>query len=126
MWNYNNAEFKEVNSSTHYKGKLGDRYSKGDLEICFQQNETCGNKGPDTCQQCKYGWYSIVDFNCPNGGSRICGQSNCGNRGEPACPRGKDFMELSRKSQCFLESKAGYCSPGLHTYCDQNNILICK
>jgi len=109
------------------KGEFKKRYSDGEVTFCHQVNESCESVTPFTCQSCRYGWYEVVDHDCPLGGSKICGPSRCGQRGEPACPRGLDHIKKKRSEivVCEKGSTAGFCEEGLETHCDENQVLIC-
>ena len=106
-------------------GKLRDRYGKGSATICHQVNENCQNVIENICDQCRFGHFEVVDFRCPQGGSKYCGQSHCGERNEPACLRGFRANQVTSK-RCEDHSMAGFCQQGLHLECDSNGILMCS
>lgn len=106
------------------KSKLD--YSEENYKFCYRVDRTCKIVMNFECQKCKNGWYSIVDFKCNKGGSKLCGTSSCGMRNQPACPRGESFEEAGDLNFCFRGSKAGICQDGLETYCDGNKVLICR
>lgn len=97
-----------------------------DGEFCHKVNEDCKDVLPFQCGRCPRGWYQIVDVHCSQGSSKICGRDLCGQRGEPACPRGVQhlFGEIPA-SLCFEGSDAGICEQGLTTSCDERGVLIC-
>lgn len=105
--------------------KMSGLYSEKKAIICHKVNKKCQDETPNECSKCPYGSYEVVDFNCKQGGSKYCAPSFCGTRGEPACARGFEFTGTKRKDLCFSGSPAGYCQPGLKTYCDENKILVC-
>lgn len=109
------------------KGNYQKRYADGEALFCHRVNENCEDVEAFSCQSCRYGWYEVVDYSCPQGGSKICGPSRCGQRGEPACPRGLEHIVQTRSKivVCEKGSKAGFCEQGLETHCDENNVLIC-
>lgn len=109
------------------KGEYRKRYSDGEALFCHRVDENCEDVESFSCQSCRYGWYEVVDYSCPQGGSKICGPSRCGQRGEPACPRGLKHISQERSEivVCEKDSKAGFCEQGLETHCDENNVLIC-
>ena len=94
-------------------------------DLCHGVNSNCQNVVGYRCEKCPGAYYEVVDFNCPQGGSKYCGQENCGKKNQPACPRGYDTLQTKLKSLCFDGSPAGFCGPGLQTLCNENNILIC-
>ena len=97
----------------------------GDLEICHGVNSNCQDVVGYRCERCPGSFYEVVDFNCPQGGSKYCGVEDCGKKNKPACPRGYEVLETKLKSLCFDGSPAGFCGPGLQTFCNEDNILIC-
>jgi hypothetical protein len=105
------------NSNNPYLGKLNDRFSKSDAIRCRQINKNCEIQGVDRCDECRYGWYQVVDYNCPQGGSRFCGQNHCGEKNEPACPRG---------SKSSGSEDLGICQSDLVAVRNADQILICQ
>lgn len=101
-------------------------YKDGKVDYCYKVNSECKPEIEFDCGRCQAGWYSIVDYNCKGGGSKLCGISNCGDRGQPACPRGNIYSDETSSLNCFKGSKAGICNKGLETYCDENKILVCR
>lgn len=96
-----------------------------DGNICHGINGDCKNVVSYRCDECKSGFYEVVDFNCPQGGSKYCGSDQCGEKNQPACPRGYNILETKLRTLCFDGSPAGFCSPGLKTFCNEDQILIC-
>ncbi len=105
------------------------RYEKKEMiadgRICHGVNASCQNVVTYRCDQCKSGFYEVVDFNCLQGGSKYCGIDKCGEKNQPACPRGYNILETKLKSLCIDGSPAGFCNPGLKTFCNEDKILIC-
>jgi hypothetical protein len=102
------------------------KYKDGEATFCHRMNENCQEVISNQCDRCAYGWYEVVDYSCPGvGGSKICGPSRCGERGEPACVRGLQHG-VPPFDICSEGSNAGFCQKGLETICDENKILICK
>ena len=98
-------------------GKLSDRFSNGTAIRCQQVSKDCETIGESRCESCRYGWYEVVDFQCPQGGSKFCGQNHCGEKNEPACPRGfkiNDDVEL------------GICQSDLEPRLNEDKILVCQ
>ncbi len=98
-------------------GKISDRFSRGTAIRCHQVDKNCQNIGENRCMDCKYGWYEVVDFQCPQGGSKFCGQNHCGEKNEPACPRGVKVVDI-------LE--AGICQSDLEPVSNGEKILVCQ
>jgi hypothetical protein len=106
-------------------GSWEQRYSDGDFSFCHRVDKDCQDIVEFKCSECRFGWVEVVDHFCPQGGSKICGRNRCGERGEPACLRGRSFLEENVDGPCFADSTAGFCGPGLSIVCDENQILIC-
>jgi len=104
-------------ASNKYLGKLSDRFATGTAIRCQQVNKDCETVGENRCEQCRYGWYEVVDFQCPQGGSKFCGQNHCGEKNEPACPRGVKVV---------YPEDAGICQNDLAPTLNSEKILICQ
>ena len=102
--------------SNKYLGKLSDRFSLGSSIRCRQISKDCQVVGEDRCDDCRYGWYQVVDYNCPQGGSRFCGQNHCGEKDEPACPRGTKIV---------AGEDLGICQSDLTARLNSDHLLIC-
>jgi hypothetical protein len=105
------------NNRNRYLGNLNDRLSTGSAIRCQQVDKKCQDIGENRCESCKYGWYEVVDYNCPQGGSKFCGQSHCGEKNEPACPRGKSITE---------DEDNGICQSDLTAVFSADHILVCQ
>lgn len=105
------------NEQDFYLGKLGDRFSRGSAIRCQQVDKNCQNIGENRCQSCRYGWYEVIDYNCPQGGSKLCGQNHCGEKNEPACVRG---------TKIFEGADAGICQSDLSPVMNADHILVCQ
>ncbi|MBC7714573.1 MAG: hypothetical protein H7177_14600 [Rhizobacter sp.] len=105
------------NASNRYLGKLSDRFSKGSAIRCHQVDKDCKTIGEYRCEECRYGWYEVVDFQCAQGGSKFCGQNHCGEKNEPACPRGIKVVE---------PLEAGICQSDLEPVVNGDKILVCQ
>lgn len=119
-----------LKSTRKLVGMFSDNYRDGSAELCHQVDRSCQNVTEDTCSDCRYGWYEVVDHHCPQGGSKYCGVNRCGDQGQPACPRGE--IAASRLlgegeilEWCSKDSVAGFCQQGLSPHCDGNGVLIC-
>lgn len=98
-------------------GKLSDRFSRGSAIRCHQVNKDCETVGENRCDECRYGWYEVVDFQCAQGGSKFCGQNHCGEKNEPACPRGVKVVD---------PEDAGICQSDLEPILNADKILVCQ
>ena len=105
------------NSTNKYLGKLSDRFSKGSAIRCHQVDKDCHTVGENRCEECRYGWYEVVDFQCTQGGSKFCGQNHCGEKNEPACPRGIKVVP---------QEEAGICQSDLEPVLNGDKILVCQ
>lgn len=105
------------NQNNKYLGKLNDRMSRGSAIRCQQVDKNCQNIGENRCDECRYGWYQVVDYNCPQGGSKFCGQNHCGEKNEPACPRGSKVVE---------GDELGICQNDLSPVWNADHILLCQ
>lgn len=103
--------------SNRYLGKLSDRFSRGTAIRCHQVNKACETVGENRCVECRYGWYEVVDYQCPQGGSKFCGQNHCGEKNEPACPRGIKVVD---------SEDAGICQNDLEPVLNADKILVCQ
>ncbi|RPJ71180.1 MAG: hypothetical protein EHM20_14835 [Alphaproteobacteria bacterium] len=100
-----------------YLGRLGDRVSRGSAIRCLQVDKSCQQVGENRCDECRYGWYQVVDYNCPQGGTRFCGQNHCGEKNEPACVRGRKVVE---------DEDLGICQNDLTAVFNADHVLICQ
>lgn len=100
-----------------YLGKLSDRLSRGSAIRCHQVDKNCQDIGENRCEQCAFGWYQVVDYNCPQGGSKFCGQNHCGQKNEPACLRGTKVVN---------DLDAGICESDLSPVLSAEHVLICQ
>ena len=98
-------------------GKISDRFSLGTAIRCHKVDKNCQDVGENRCSDCKYGWYEVVDFQCPQGGSKFCGQNHCGEKNEPACPRGEKVVD---------RLEAGICQSDLALVSNGEKILVCQ
>ncbi len=105
--------------------EISGKYIEDKAQLCHKVSKNCIDTTPNECSKCPNGWYEVVDYNCKQGGTKYCAPSFCGEKGEPACVRGYEFTGTNRDDLCIQGSPAGYCRPGLNTYCDDNKILVC-
>ncbi len=107
--------FKNINNK--YLGRISDRNSTNSAIVCMKVDKGCHVVGEDRCDDCRYGWYQVVDFQCPKGGSHFCGQNHCGEKLEPACPRG---------AKIITDESLGICQNDLTPVWNAAHILICQ
>jgi hypothetical protein len=98
-------------------GKLSDHFDNRQALRCHQVNSKCETIGEFRCNECRYGWYEVVDYNCPQGGSKFCGQNHCGEKNAPACPRGY---------QLFKDEETGICQSELRAVYNEDHVLVCQ
>ena len=100
-----------------YLGKINDRFSLGSAIRCQQIDKKCAPVGENRCDECAYGWYQVVDYSCPHISSKFCGQNHCGEKNEPACPRGLKIGD---------GSDSGICQSDLNAVFNGDHILVCQ
>lgn len=106
-------------------GSLELSYQHKKAIFCHRFDEQCNETKAFDCDSCLGGWSEVVSHRCDAGKTtKICGRDRCGEKGEPACPRGIHHM-IDEESFCFEGSRAGFCQDGLVTSCDENHVLIC-
>lgn len=103
---------------------LKEKFLK-DGQLCHGVNIECKDVVANKCDMCVSGSFEVVDFNCPQGGSKYCGENKCGEKNQPACLRGYKVLDTKLPSLCFNGSPAGFCEPGLETFCNDDGILVC-
>lgn len=106
-----------INSPKKFIGNLDDRFSTKRALRCHQVNSRCETVGEYRCSECRYGWYEVSDYDCPQGGSKFCGQNHCGEKNEPACPRGHKL---------FQNEETGICQSDLLPVYNEDHILVCQ
>lgn len=104
-------------ASNRYLGKLADRFGQGSAIRCHHVNKNCETIGENRCDDCRYGWYEVVDYQCPQGGSKFCGQNHCGEKNEPACLRGTQVVD---------QDEQGICQNDLEPVLNADKILVCQ
>ena len=107
------------------RGKVGDNYRDGSTPVCHRVSQNCQNTVEYSCDRCRFGFFEVLDFKCPQGGSKYCGRNRCGEVGQPACLRGYQVNGVV-ESQCAENWKAGFCQEGLRKVCDSQGVLICS
>lgn len=113
-------------NSSQKLGNINDSFLNGSAKRCHTVNESCETVGENLCHLCRFGWYEVVDYACPQGGSKFCGQSRCGEKGQPACPAGYLVHEISPAEVCVDDSESGFCQGELRPICNEQNILVCR
>ena len=106
-----------LHSPSKLIGQLGDRFVNGRSLRCHQVNAKCENIGDYRCNECRFGWYEVADYNCPQGGSKFCGQNHCGEKNEPACPRGYKIND---------GEEPGICQSDLTAVYNADHVLVCQ
>ncbi len=102
------------------------QYGDKNLTLCHKVEKDCSDSIVNKCDRCSGNWFEIVDYNCPQGGSKFCGQAQCGEVNQPACPRGVTYIGLEYIDVCFDGSPAGICRKGLTPVCIGDKYLVCK
>ncbi|TNE95222.1 MAG: hypothetical protein EP326_15640 [Deltaproteobacteria bacterium] len=109
-------------------GDFEDNYRDRTAKVCHEYSKDCKETTSNSCETCRFGWYSAVGIStCEGQFTRFCGVNKCGQRGMPACPRGIESarrMGLDNIMLCYDGSPLGYCEAGLKTVCD-GKILVC-
>ena len=129
----NNSKVKRKKINFYYPsitkeliGSSEDNYKDKTSKLCHKVDRDCKNIISNKCDLCRYGYFEVIDHYCPQGGSKHCGVSHCGEKGQPACLVGFEMVnDKFKQKPCQELNPAGYCLPGLNTFCDQNNVLIC-
>ena len=106
--------------------KTSQRERVEKLVTCKEVSPKCELKIEDRCSACPYGWFEVVGNSCEVGRTKLCAPVRCGERGEPACPRGTVYSGLHLNSWCYDGSPAGLCKKGLKVYCNSDGILVCR
>ncbi|MBP9673659.1 MAG: hypothetical protein KBD63_01060 [Bacteriovoracaceae bacterium] len=117
--------------SLKYKNKKIEAKIKKDQRIikektlCHQVDDKCESTMPYQCNLCAEGFYEGAATLCERGGPKYCGISHCGEKNEPACPRGLTLVKKNKQDVCEAGSLAGICNEGLTSICE-NGVLVCK
>lgn len=84
--------------------------------LCHDISGDCQEKSPSRCSSCDQGWHEI-----PNGcgvGPKVCGQSACGGKDQPACRRGMVWQRKEIEFDCRTDSSFAWCNKGRNIFCD--------
>ena len=110
---------REVKRESHFDflGSKFDRFSNNTSLICLNIDQKCNIVGENRCEQCRFGWFEVVNKNCPIRGNRYCGINHCGEKNEPACLRGLNKYD---------ENEEGICEGDLKPVYNADFILICQ
>jgi hypothetical protein len=120
------GEFREAKrTKTRSRGNYEDSFFLKKEQACHLVDDDCKEKLAYSCDSCRFGWYEVVGPGCKETLNKYCGQDRCGEKGEPACPRGRLWKTGLSEAKCLTGSEIGYCQPGLSTFCNENKILIC-
>jgi len=98
-------------------GKINDSFALGSAIQCHRVSKDCKDLKENICDRCRYGYYEVVDYQCPQGGSKYCGVNRCGEKNGPACVRGQ---------QQYEESTQGFCNPELTPVMNADGIWVCQ
>ena len=101
-------------------------YDSAAQVFCHKINEKCETVEEYTCDTCPFGWYETTGSGCRFAGHKLCGTNRCGQKGEPACPRGQYMGLINQQQQCDSGSNWGFCEQGLSASCDSNGVLVCR
>ena len=93
-------------------------------QSCHQVDENCRNVEEYACHRCPNGFFEVLNFKCPQGGSKYCGRERCGEVGFPACLRGFSVNDVTER-RCVDDWQAGFCQQGLRKVCDERGVLVC-
>lgn len=98
-------------------GNINDSFALGSAIRCHQVSKECKDVKENICNRCRYGYYEVVDYQCPQGGSKYCGINRCGEKNGPACVRGQ---------QQYDEGTQGICNPELTPVMNADGIWVCQ
>lgn len=115
----------KVSKSSGMKLYFSETNDLNEVVICHKVDQNCNNIKKNICHKCQNGFTEVVSFYCPQGGMKLCGQIDCGVKGNPACIRGSNYNNSSRGIICSSESTAGFCIDGSNIFCNEENILVC-
>lgn len=125
-------------------GQIDDRYSSQEAIKCHSVNANCETVTEREegerfkCDRCRFGYYEVVGNGCSLGGDKYCGSSHCGDKGEPACSRGREWNgnEMLVEGEtyaststigtvCEREIAYSFCQQGLTPNCDSKGTVVC-
>lgn len=105
-----------------YASAIGSRLNNH--EVCHNINDSCQESGPNICLACKSGHTNIINSNCINKFSKVCGTFTCGKKDSYVCIRGRRGSEYSG-DYCINDSPLGFCEKPLRVLCVDGK-LICR
>ncbi len=133
---YQGSSITEKFSPAKYTlGGLKDSFSNQRAIVCYQVNDDCEVTMSDQCDLCQFGHYPVVGSSCPTKLNMYCGVNRCGQRDEPACPRGvvhreknpkRESLDQIRVDHCENPSEFGFCQDDLEAECNAQGIIICR
>ena len=94
-----------------------------DGEICHQVNEKCEDLIANRCHLCAGAWSEVTGDGCIRENTKICGNLECGNKGQVACVRGS--LWAGKEEVCEDNSPSGFCAEGLSILCLDSVRLSC-
>lgn len=101
------------------------KYSDQRLTVCHKMNDLCEEEITFSCDQCPGAWIETFDRDCPLGGTKFCASEKCGEKGEPSCLLGKDWLSPDIDPICTKEDQRVFCRPNQTQFCDTDGISIC-
>lgn len=107
-------------------GSVNDTLATDTLVKCHDVDDNCNETVEFKCDRCRHGWFEVISSKCEKIFTKYCGPNNCGEKGEPACIRGRNFGNLSYPAGCFFGGPTGYCKKGLESKCSADNVMICQ
>lgn len=119
---YSNLKILKLNTDTFDAvnpnlGSINDSFALGSAIRCHQVSKDCKDIKENICDRCRYGYYEVVDYQCPQGGSKYCGINRCGEKNAPACVRGQEKYD---------ESTQGICNPDLTPVMNADGMWVCQ
>lgn len=99
---------------------LNISFKKGDL--CMRRGSNCELLGDNHCGHC-LSWTPFIDLNCSQKVSGVCGQGECGARGQKACLR---MVSLKKIENCSELKPFVFCQFGLEVECQSNGEVTCR
>lgn len=95
-----------------------------DGEYCYKVDDDCSILKKNNCDSCESTWHELIDSKCSSSFSRVCGEDQCGKKGQIACIRGSATVGLDSSLYCINDSPFGFCQGNLRVMC-LNEVLVC-
>ncbi|GAB4012620.1 MAG: hypothetical protein Fur0010_08660 [Bdellovibrio sp.] len=100
-------------------------YSESRLIKCHEMNSQCEEVMAFSCDECAGAWIEVFDRSCALGGTKYCASEKCGEKGEPACLLGSDWLSPDIDPICTKEDQRVFCRPKFVQFCDPDGVAIC-